>query len=395
MTNVNLNNDGYSFHTMALKIHPDSKTYHRALKALYDAARKSKNPRRSTYPLTRYENKTLKPHCSTMLSKHGILLYLTEKVRNGWHTYTIKAVVNPRRVLDPEADYLGIAPTDSDSLELFQDEFTVLMRKYHLPEFLDEWTLIRLDLCVNLQLKKKKSAHELCRLLQKDLLPPKMERVFFYDSDADEETQKKQKEADRHSVCLENSSYSLIIYDKLFQAKTEGLIDLDTWYSLPDCILRLELRCYPPYLNKLMDKKKQMTTFEQISWLARNSRELILKKVSKIFSAGTHYKPDAAKKLIEQSNYHKSVRKQLWWLFNRMRYPFNRKQLEKGMEKEFNLKPRTVGKRLDQLQNLGINIVPLRKDFYLDQLPSLPLILELLEDDSTAVKLASDGSIEY
>lgn len=221
-----------------------------------------------------------------------------------------------------------------------------------------------------------------------------MERVFFYDPNADKEAQKKQKEMDRHSVCLENGSYSLVVYVKLFQAEAEDLIDHETWSSLPDGILRLELRCYPPYLDKLLDKKK-LNTSEQIYWLAQNSRELILKKVSKIFSGGTHYKPDAAEKLIDQSNYHSSVRKQLWWLFKRMRYPVDQKQLEKRMEKKFNLKPRTVGKRLDQLQNLGINIVPLRKDFYLDQLPSMPLILGLLEDDSTAVRLASDGTIKY
>lgn len=54
--------------------------------------------------------------------KHGILLYLTERIKNGWHTYTIKAVVNPRKVLDPDASYLVIVSADSDSLERFQNE---------------------------------------------------------------------------------------------------------------------------------------------------------------------------------------------------------------------------------------------------------------------------------
>lgn len=65
------------------------------------------------------------------------------------------------------------------------------------------------------------------------------------------------------------------------------------------------------------------------------------------------------------------------------------------MRKQFSLNPRTVEKRLNQLQDLDINLFPLRKDFYLDQLPSLSLILELLEDDSTTIKLKSNGEIEY
>lgn len=395
MSNIKTTSDGYSFHTLELKAHPDSDGFHDALKPLYKAATRSKDPRRTTYPLKEYESDTLKPHCSTMLSHHGILLYLTERVKEGWHNYTVKAVVNPRKILDPECSYLGIAPTDEESLEQFQDEFTTFMRQYDLPEFLDDWTLTRLDPCVNLQLNKKKSAREFCRLLQKDLLPPKLERVFFYDPDADKETQKNQKDADRHSICLENDSYSIVVYDKLFQAEAEGLIEKEVWHELPDSILRLELRCYQAYLKKLAKKEGLTSTSEQLYWMAQNSRELILKKASQIFSGGTHYKPDAAKQIIDASDYHKATCKQLRWLVDRTRHPFNLRQLEKGMKKKFKVTPRTVAQRIEQLERLGINLVPLRKDFYLEQLPSLPMILELLEDDSTSFKLTSNGEIEW
>lgn len=80
---------------------------------------------------------------------------------------------------------------------------------------------------------------------------------------------------------------------------------------------------------------------------------------------------------------------------DRMRYPFDIRKLEKGMKRTFDVKPRTVAKRLEQLQELGINPIPLRKDFYLSQLPSFPQILGLLEDDSTTLTLDSDGHILY
>lgn len=396
MSNIKTTSDGYSFHTLELKIHPDRKDFDRALKLLYKAAKKSKNSRQTTYPLKEYESETLKPHCSTILSRHGILLYLTEKInKKGWHSYTIKAVVNPRKVLDPRCSYLGIAPTDEESLDQFQDEFTTLMRKYDLPEFLDDWTLTRPDLCVNLQLNRKKSAREFCRLLQKDLLPPKLERVFFFDSDADEEDQKKRKEADRHSICLENASYSIVVYDKLFQVKTKGLANSGDWHNFPDSILRLELRCSRSFLKNLAEKEGLDSTSKQLYWLAQHSRELILKKASQTFSKGTHYKPDIAKQIISKSNYHEKTCEQLRWLVDRTRYTFTYEQLKEGLAKNFGLKPRIVAKRLKQLEKLGINLVPLRKDFYLEQLPSLPLILELLEDDSTSFKLNSDGKIEW
>ena len=395
MSNIKTTSDGYSFHTLELKAHPDSESFHDTLELLYKAAKKSKDSRYTTYPLKEYKSETLKPHCSTMLSPHGILLYLTERIKDDWHKYTIKAIVNPRKVLDPGCSYLGIAPTDVESLDRFQDEFTSLMRRYDFPEFLDEWTMTRLDLCVNLQLNKKRSAQEFCRLLQKDLLPSKLERVFFYDPDVNKETQKKQKDADRHSICLENDSYSIVVYDKLYQAEAEGLIEKETWLKLPDSILRLELRCFCTYLKKLEKKEGLGSTSEQLYWMAQNSRELILKKVHQIFSGGTHYKPDIAKEIIDDSTYQETTREQLRWLINRTRHPFNLRQLEKGMKKKFKVTSRTAAQRIEQLERLGINLVPLRQDFYLEQLPSLSMILELLEDDSTSFKLTSNGKIEW
>ena len=185
------------------------------------------------------------------------------------------------------------------------------------------------------------------------------------------------------------------MYDKLFQAEAESLIGSNSWHELPDSILRLELRCFHAYLKKLAKKERLDTTSEQLYWMAQHSRELILDKAGQIFSGGTHYKPDTAKQIIDASDYHKATCKQLRWLIDRTRYSFTYQQLEKRMSKKFDIKSRTVMKRLEQLETLGINLIPLRKDFYLEQLPSLPTILELLEDDSTSFKLASNGEIEW
>ncbi len=99
--------------------------------------------------------------------------------------------------------------------------------------------------------------------------------------------------------------------------------------------------------------------------------------------------------MIEDSKFQIHTRKQLMCMTDRMRYPFDIHQLEKWMKRKFDLKPRTVAKRLEQLQELGIHPIPLRKDFYLSQLPSFPEELELLEDDSTELHLDADGRIIY
>ena len=68
MTSVKLTSDGYSFHTMELKVHPDGKAFSAALKLLCAAAQKSKDPRCRTYSISKYWTQSAHPHCSTMLS---------------------------------------------------------------------------------------------------------------------------------------------------------------------------------------------------------------------------------------------------------------------------------------------------------------------------------------
>ena len=62
MTSIKLTSDDYSFHTIELKVHPDSNDFHKALKLLYAAAKKAKHSHQTTYPISSYQSKTLKPH---------------------------------------------------------------------------------------------------------------------------------------------------------------------------------------------------------------------------------------------------------------------------------------------------------------------------------------------
>lgn len=193
MTTIKLTSDGYSYHTLELKFHPSPERYGQVLKYFYDQAKHSSHGR--TYPLP-YRSKTLDAHCSTVLCHRGILLYFTLSKDHSGVRATIKAVINPRRLIDPDCDYLGIMPSDEDSFEYFQERFTATMRKYHLPDFLDDWKLTRLDLCVNLLCSKKKSAREQCRLLHKVMLKEEMTRECFLDKSADANTQEEQKKQD-------------------------------------------------------------------------------------------------------------------------------------------------------------------------------------------------------
>ncbi len=384
---IYLTEDEYSFHTVELKFHLERKHFYRLLDRLYQSD-KNNHHHTLTYKISKYQTETVKPYCSTTLSEHGILLYLTESTHNKIHIFTVKAVVNPRKVINSNCSLIRIAPSNKDSLQDFEDKFNALMKPYKIC--LAKATLTRIDLCVNIQLNNKKLAEELFRLLHKNLPPHKLKQIYFYDPFDSEEDQEEQKEIDKHSICIKNNSYQIIVYDKLFQIKTMRLEDSDTWCKLPEGLLRLELRCSRSYIKELLDTEDLKTPLDQIHWLASHSQEIMLKKVSQVFNSGTYYRPNKARKIITDSSFHKKTREQLLWMIERMRYPFTREQLENNLQEQFQLKPRTVEKRLKQLQKLGINPVPLRKDFYLKQMPSLPTMLELLENDPAALSLMLD-----
>ena len=390
MTTITLTSDGYSYHTLELKAHPSPNEYRQMLQHFYDQAKHS--PHGRTYRLP-YCSKTLETHCSTVLSSHGILLYFTLKKDRSGIRATIKAVINPRRLIDPDCDYLGIMPPDETSFEYFQDQFTAIMRKHHLPDFLDDWKLTRLDLCVNLLCSQKKSAHEQCRLLHKVMLKEEMTRVCFLDKSADVNTQKEQKERDKHSIKWCNDSYALTIYDKLFQSETEGLsISKRKSYN---GILRVEFQCQRNYLRKIEKKVDLDTTSDLLWYMSINSRKIILEHVNRFLPGGIHYKPKAAQKIIRSSSRQKRTKGQLIWLIKQLRYSYTMDSLQKKVEKKFSLTPRSLDKRIDQLQKLGINPIPLRSDFYLDCLPSVPVILESLDDEFSSIKIDKEGNIEH
>ena len=370
MSNVSVTSDGFSYHTVELKYHPEKTDYHSLLAKCYKSSEgKSRCGDGTIYALKKYQ-KDAETHCCTLLSGHGILIYFTKSV----HGYTIKAVVNPRRVLDVESDYLGIMKPDQISFGQFQDRFTALMRKYGFPEFLDDWTLSRVDLCVNLVFDKKKSASEVLRLAKKSLFKRPMEMETFSDPDMN-----------RHSLRLKNGSRALTVYDKLFQMEAEGLKRAKG--KKYQGVLRVELQLKHRALKEVCQKTGLWEPSELLQFLGENSQKMILKAVQDVFPDGSHWKPKEAIKRIRSSHYQKHTKEQLIWLVKRLRYAFTENTLIKNAKTEAGLSVRTVNKRLDQLKKLGIHPIPLRSDFYLDRLPSLPDLLSTVDEDGLDLEL--------
>lgn len=401
MSKIRLTNDEYGYHTGALKCRLNQQEYDSIVNRLYILAKERKEP--AIYPIHRYSGKGRRCHCSTALSQDGILLYFTERQakKTGEWQFMVKAVVNPRHVLDPESGYLGIMSNREDALEEFADRFTLLMRRVGLPDHLDQWHLDRLDLCVNIQCGQQKTAREYLRLLNKDIYRGRWTRKPYTSPSICPEMEKEQKkklrrkdrEKNKHYIELENKSMSIVVYDKGRQMEWEGLCGKNE--RLPRGVLRVELRCGKRYLKQLRKEHHLHSTMEQLEFMRVNSRELMLKQLQRAFPSGRHKKLDVLYATIERSGYHMRVKEQMKWLCCTMQ---RKKRLEAGkrlLAEAYNLSETEIEYRMKQFKNLLISPIPLTKRFYLSELPSLFEVLEQLEDGSSTFVIDEEGKMRY
>ena len=380
-----LTSDGFSFHTAELKYFPTMTEYHARTNYLYDTAReKNKN---FMYPIS---CGNLETHCCKWFKKQGTNLYFS--VTEGPHA-TIKAVVNPRKLIDPDSSYLGIFPPNEESVSEFADSFTSIMRKVGLPDFSEGWSATRIDLCVNLDCGEGGIARELNRLAHKGLTPAKYTRTEY---ESDSLTPEKLKEKNKHYLRFETGSAALVIYDKTYQMTEEGLVT--KFEDLPSGIIRVELQLGRKFIRKFMNKNeiqrddpdtgKPEDLQGLFNELIQQSPDLILAYLKKAIPCGTHYKLNRLEYLIDNLPYHTETMKQMQYLVKQAHTCDTLNDAIRRTKKKFKLSDKEEKSLIKRFRESNISPIPLSGNFPLDSLPSLSSILEqLAEDDCTEIDL--------
>lgn len=370
MKNVlTLSSEGYSYHTLELSWNPTNAEFGEIYQYLHDIS-----GHRAFYPLKQYGDNCA--FCG-ILTAHGIRIYLTETNNKN----VVKLIVNPRRLIDTNASYLGIMPPDSDAMELFEQTFTDCMRKVRLPEFLEDWTLTRLDLCVNILWNKKKGPHELIRLLRKWPAPAGYLKDDFDGTDGGK---RRRGVKNTHIVKYSNDSLALVVYDKVYQVRKENLALPGEF--IPKGILRVELQCKKPWLKTYRKEKHITDTRELIASLAWDSRELICRHAETLCRGGTHYKLDTMEKELRgEQDIRNKTRKRMLRIAECLR---DSKRAKTALE-ELDLSKKQLRTCLEHFKQLHIHPVALRDDYPLKKVPSLPDLLQELEEDATELRFRS------
>lgn len=353
-----LTSDGFSFHTLELRWNPTDAEFTKAFDQL------KRNSRSGEFYPVKESGGTFAWRCNS-LSKNGIRVFLTRGHKN-----LISLTVNPRKLLDPDASYLGIVPPDEGALEEIWARFTLVMRRIGLPDDVNMWKLHRLDLCVNICWDRKNASAELIRLLRLD---EPLSSSFT-----------KESELRQHAVRWKNDRIELVAYDKLLQMKRE---DLMTGEKLPKSVLRVELHCGRAWIRDFAKKKYLKTTLDEIQALSKNSRSLILKYAQKCMYDGMYRKLKVQLEIVEDADGMKKKMKKRLKTILKMANDLSLKEARKGLTEE---QWQTC---LDHFRRLGVHPLPLREKYPVKELPSLLMILNELGEGRDSVSIKKNGCL--
>ena len=368
---VRLMSEGFSFHTLELKISFRShQQFHEIVKHL-----KSLSSNTEFYELEKYEGE--KYFCGRF-SKHGIRIYLSK--HQDW--YIVKLIINPRLLIDKKASYLGIMLSDEKSLEEMEHRFTDIMRKAHLPDFLDDWFLTRMDLCVNLQFDRKKLPLHLIQLISRG--PAKNGFVCSQYAYPSETHKGKSVNLEKHAVKFQNDRIALVLYDKAYQAKKENIAIPDEMITRG--ILRIELQCGSRRISEQAAKHNVKSTHGKIALLSSNSREYLMKYVNKLLISGEYCQLDEMIEKIKSAHGvgHKTKKRMEKFAVCMYKTQLDFNSCINQMSREFSSKK--IRRMLECFEELKICPIPLNSGCKLSKILSIPDILELHGDDSLDIR---------
>lgn len=370
---IYMTSEGFSFHTIELKrVYNSSDKYD----AVFSHLKKTSN-HNEFYPLKNFDGSC---HFCGHFSKHGIRLYLTKKKhKEKEYLYIIKAVINPRKLIDPDCSYLGIMPSDEKSLDRMEERFTEIMRKVELPEFIDEWSLTRIDLCVNFVFSRKKLPQQMIQLISRGPVPHSYNRDTYTipaQSDPNGEIH-----LEKHSVKLWNKRIALVAYDKAYQMEKEGLHLPSVLNMEKRGVLRVELQCRRDWIAEQAAEHKCQTVREKLDYFSSHSRDYLCEYVDRLYLHGEYCRYDLLCSKIEATDSIKGKSKKRMLDFVNLLAFCN----------DFNAAFQVISESLTEKQletmvrhfsELNIAPIPLPKKCKLKAIQSLPTILHEMDDGS-------------
>ena len=288
--------------------------------------------------------------------------------------YYVRMVVNPRKVIDPNASYIGIFPPEKSSITKLQAAFHALLEQSVFNDQLDDYYLSRVDLCVNIRCDHKKIFREVVRVLRKLPTPPKYKRVYYKEKD-----KKKANKYNKHYIKFRCGTHSLVIYDKTYQATEQGLrVDYE---DLLEGVLRFEVQYQRSVLRGLEKKLNTDNPSELLWYLMWKSEKRISKHFEQCFADVQFCQIEEIEKRIVGSKYEDGTKQIMLELTHRMQ----RKQSVDQVLEEMASEGFFVEDLLRKVHKLGCSPIPLWKNFCTQQIPGPVSLLRMISEGEVVI----------
>ncbi len=363
--------EGFSIHTFELSKRLTGYEYQQIKNKLYCDQEKKKG-KSEIYKLDSG------PHCCTKFKENGVRIYLEHNQGNeqGFDTYFMRMVINPRKLIEPGCSYLGILPPKESSIEKLDKGFRKLFKGTIFDNDIENYYLSRVDLCTNIHCDSNKLFRELVRVLRKLPTPPKYERRFYR-----HENKKKANRYSKHYLRFCCGTHELIIYDKTYQIREKNLVF--AYERLREGVLRYEIHCERAYIQQV-EKKSNASDVLDILWLLMNESEnRLIEHFSRCFSDTKFMRMEELEQRIKESGFKKERRQAMLELANRLQ---RMQSVDKALAKMQKAGVDTSGV-LDRFSKLGISPIPLRKNFCAESLPGPVELLHNISEGEMAMSI--------
>ena len=288
--------------------------------------------------------------------------------------YYVRMIINPRKVIDPNASYIGIFPPEKSSIIELQAAFHTLLKQSVFNDQLDDYYLSRVDLCVNIRCDHKKIFREVVRVLRKLPTPPKYKRVSRKEKD-----KKKANKYNKHYIKFQCGTHSLVIYDKTYQATEQGLrVDYE---DLSGGVLRFEVQYHRSVLRGLEKKINTDNPSELLWYLMRKSEKRISKHFEQCFADIQFCQIEEIERRIMGSKYEDETKQMMLELAHRMQ----RKQSVDQVLEEMQSEGFAVNDLLRRVHKLGFSPIPLWKNFCAQQIPGPVSLLRMISEGEVVI----------
>lgn len=289
-----------------------------------------------------------------------MLIHIRGEGKNPYDLYYLRLIVNPRVLIEPGCSYLGILPPEKSSIKQLTKAFCKLLEGTVFDNNIKHYYLSRIDLCTNIRCDNKSLFRELVRVSRKLPTPPKYERRYL--EHKRKRSKKEVNKYNKHYLRFCCGTHELIIYDKTYQVREEGLV-VD-YESLPNGVMRFEVHCEREYIRRVWEKSGKPNTPDLLWQMTKESKDRIIAHFSRCFADVQFMKMEKLQKKIRKSRFKKRKKAAMLKLASHLqRLQLMDKALQKMEREGYD----TAG-LLDSFAKLGISPIPLREKFCAESL---------------------------